>query len=106
MASTTLARATLQDLETANGLLVQLQILKRIKIELNGHLSRKIEYLQYGLLPRLAHILAHIGAHQTFQSGVTGQDGHQHELLLTQVVQLLCILVHGWRCTLPADNSC
>ncbi|KIX99203.1 uncharacterized protein Z520_04779 [Fonsecaea multimorphosa CBS 102226] len=93
MASLRLARSALQDLTAAEGSSAQLQALKRIKYDLTGHVSRKVEYIQNGLLPQLAKILADVATQQT---GLAAGDAHleHEELLTTQAAQILCVIAH------------
>ncbi|KAJ9602010.1 hypothetical protein H2200_013569 [Cladophialophora chaetospira] len=94
MASSILARSGLQDLTSASGSAAQLQALKKVKGILTGHLSRKVEYIQNGLIPHLAVILADVAARQDLDANVlTPLDQLQHSLL-TQVTQVLSILSH------------
>ena len=97
MAAASLARATLKDLESANDLPGRVDVLRRIKIDLNGHLSRKIDYVVQGLLPQLADTLALVPAKRSNEARPATRLGQQYEALLTQVVQILCIIVHGSR---------
>jgi hypothetical protein len=95
MASASLATAALQHLGSASDIPTRVQALKRIKTDLNGHLSRKVEYVRSGLIPQLTEVLVLIAAHPAHDSGGTIQLERQQELQLTQTVQILCILVHG-----------
>ncbi|KIW92988.1 uncharacterized protein Z519_06837 [Cladophialophora bantiana CBS 173.52] len=93
MASLRLARSALQDLTAADGSSGQLQALKRIKCDLTGHVSRKIEYIQHGLIPQLTKILADVGTQQSALAGADAQP-EQNELVTTQVAQILCVIAH------------
>ena len=85
----------MQELESANGPSVQLQALKSIKSDLNGHLSRKTEYVQNGLIPQLARILANVAAQPSPDNGASTQLEQKWELLLVQTVQIICIIAAG-----------
>ncbi|KIW79247.1 hypothetical protein Z517_05859 [Fonsecaea pedrosoi CBS 271.37] len=93
MASLGLARSALQDLAAADQFSAQLQALKRIKYDLTGHVSRKVEYIQNGFIPQLAKILADAAAQlATLNAG----DAHPEEveLVTTQAAQILCVIAH------------
>ncbi|OAP57841.1 hypothetical protein AYL99_08579 [Fonsecaea erecta] len=93
MASRGLARSALQDLTAAEGPSASLQALRRIKCDLTGHVSRKIEYIQNGLIPQLSKILADVA---TQQAALPAGDTHleQEELLTAQAAQILCVIAH------------
>ena len=71
-----------------------MQALKGVKGVLTGHLSRKLEYIQNGLVSRIAEILADIAAQQDHEAAVLTPLDQEQESLLTQVAQVLTILSH------------
>ncbi len=95
MASTGLAKSALQDLDAAAGTPSQLRILKTIKYDLTGHLSRKVEYIHNGLIPSLATLLSALATSPASTPGVAATPPHVDELALTQVAQVLCVIAHG-----------
>lgn len=95
MASTRLANFALQDLHAAAGTPAQLQVLRTIKYDLTGHLSRKLECIHNGLIPLLAKVLASITTRLTSTSGIAVRLEHDDELVFTQVSQLVCVIAHG-----------
>ncbi|KIW28899.1 uncharacterized protein PV07_04754 [Cladophialophora immunda] len=86
MASLRLARSAVQDLTAADESSAQLKALKRIKGDLTGHVSRKIEYIQNGLIPHLAKLLADVATQQAALE--------QEQLVTTQAAQILCVVAH------------
>ena len=97
MASGKLGRSGLQGLDAVTGPSAQLQALKRVKCILTGHLSRKIESIQNGLVPQLAKILADVAEQRDFEVDVLTRLDQQQESLLTQVAQVLSVIAHGSR---------
>ncbi|OCT45545.1 armadillo repeat protein [Cladophialophora carrionii] len=93
MALARLARSELQDLESATEPAARLQVLKRIKGIVTGHLSHKLEFVQNGLIPQLANVLADV-AQRGFDADVPTQLDEQQESLLTQVAQVLSVIAH------------
>ena len=86
------ATAVLQPLEALRGasnISAQSAALKKVKYELSGHLSRKIEYIHHGLIPSLAQTLAHVASRDA-----DAQLGQEEELGCTQVAQILCVIAH------------
>lgn len=88
MASTRHARSALLDLRAAVGSSAQLEVLRNIKYDLTGHLSRKADYVQNGLVPLLASLLDDSPSDNQ-------HPAPEHELMFTQVAQLLCVIAHG-----------
>jgi hypothetical protein len=78
----------LQNLNHASETSVQLQALRSIKCDLNGHVSRKVAYIRHGLVSRLAELL-----HELMED-FDGSD-HDDVAILTQVSHLICIIAHG-----------
>ncbi|KIW99442.1 uncharacterized protein Z518_11181 [Rhinocladiella mackenziei CBS 650.93] len=95
MASTRRVPSSLQDLKTAAGTPRQLPALKRIKYDLTGHLSRKVEYIQHGLVPTLAKILTDTETQPTSgPAAAAAKPTLEDELTFTQVAQVLCVIAH------------
>ena len=80
-----MASTRLQHLRTAAG--SRLPGLRGIKYDLTGHLSRKVEYIQNGLIPLLATVLADIDS--------CPSNACDDELTYAQVAQVLCVIAHG-----------
>lgn len=80
----------LEELRGASDISAQSAALKKVKYELTGHLSRKIEYIHHGLILSLARTLADVAA-----SHGDSQPGQLEELAYTQVAQVLCVIAHG-----------
>ncbi|KAK4947373.1 hypothetical protein LTR10_013741 [Elasticomyces elasticus] len=86
------ATAVLQSLEALRGasdISAQSAALKKVKYELSGHLSRKIEYISHGLIPSLAQTLLGLSTRHA-----DSQPGQDEELGCTQVAQILCVIAH------------
>ncbi len=88
------ATHVVQDLYSAVGFSAQLQALKSVKGVLTGHLSRKLEYIQNGLVPHVAEILAEVAAQRDEDAAEATALDHLQESLLTQVAQILAVLSH------------
>jgi hypothetical protein len=88
----TLAVQPLQELRSSLHTRAQSTALKKIKCELSGHVSRKVEYIQHGLIPLLADLLHEPPTEQVTVSAQPSQDDEQ---TFTQVAQLLCVIAHG-----------
>lgn len=77
---------TLGDLRTATDTASVSQVLKRIKYEVSGHLSRKIDYVHHGLLHLLDKALADF---------IVTPPTDDNDLIFTHAAQVLCVIAHG-----------
>ncbi|KAJ9643804.1 uncharacterized protein PV06_09019 [Exophiala oligosperma] len=76
---------TLGDLRTATDTASVSQVLKRIKYEVSGHLSRKIDYVHHGLLHLLDKALADF---------IVTPPTDDNDLIFTHAAQVLCVIAH------------
>jgi len=76
------------DLSDATDTRAQINALRRVKNELTGHRSRKVEYIQNGVIPAVT---------KTLVSGTasTLEDAEDVELVTVQAATVLCVIAHG-----------